>query len=43
MTGEATLDETHQRASRIGGQSNLDDIRLLVLNAQLGDPMAAAP
>ena len=43
MTGEATLDETHQRASRIGGCANLDDIRLLGLNAQLGDPAAAAP
>ncbi len=43
MTGEAALDETHQRASRIGGSANLDDIRLLGLNAQLGDPTAVAP
>ena len=43
MSGETSLDETHQRASRIGGSANLDDIRLLGLNAQLGDPMAVAP
>lgn len=43
MTGETSLDETHQRASRIGGSANLDDIRLLGLNAQLGDPIAVAP